>query len=215
MKWILKTVFISLYFLPLVLLFERINPYSHTKISEASAYILLAWVINLITLRLGQVININTRFLVFVISILIYDYLLIHLLINKYEQVLWSNGYLYPVVLFSLNITFFGIYKSYFLPNYGGVDDFLKNMWRGKLRSDYVVMSTGVNLIASFIFTLWIGNILNENSFMKFFHYFVYGQDTIFNLNAWFIQPPIIISIAIYIALQMRAYSSSSQKTSP
>ena len=206
MNWISKTVFISLYFLPVVLLFEYINPFSsYTRISEASAFILAISIVNIITLRFVQIINIDTRFLVCVISILIYDYLLIHLLIDKYLQLFGEDGYLYLVVLVSLNIAFFGIYKSYFLPTYGGADALLKKIWRGKLLTDYVVGSAAVILIVSFIFTLWLGNILNDNSATKFFHYFAYGRDKIFNLNTWLIQPPFIFGIVIYILLQIRA----------
>jgi len=209
MKWISKIVFISLYFLPLVLLFEHINPLlNRSMIPEASTYVLIVGILNIIALRYVQAININTRFLVCVISIILYDYLLIHLLLNKYEQIFWRNGYLYPIVVVTLNIVFFGIYKSYFIPMYGGVNALLTKVWRGKLRTDYVVMSATVNLSISFIFTLWIGNFLNDDSAMSFFNYFAYGVDRIFNFNAWIIQPPLMCSIAIYIFLQMRTFVS-------
>jgi len=208
MNWISKTIFISLYFLPVVFLFEYINPFSSfTRISEASAFILAIGIVNIIFLRYVRIINIDTRFLVCVISIFIYNYMLVHLLIDKYVSVFGRDWYVYFTVLVLLNIAFFGIYKSYFLAMYGGADALLKKIWYGKLRTGYVVGSAATMLIASFIFTLWLGNILNENSAMKFFHYFAYGRDKLFNLNVWFVQPPFIISVTVYILLQIRAFS--------
>jgi len=100
MKWTINTLYVCLFFLPIVLLFNYIDPYSaRVPISGASAYLTILAAIALIVTRLMERIPIYTRILAFLIFTLLCNVIFMQLLLFKHEELYWRNGFLFPIAV--------------------------------------------------------------------------------------------------------------------
>lgn len=84
----------------------------------------------------------------------------------------------------------------------------MNDIWRIRLILPERISAAMLNLSLCFVLTLFIGDKINDKSTETFFHYFVYGEDRTFGFDFWFIQPLILASFAIYVALMLRALLS-------